>query len=181
MTSLKLCLEEAYFLAYVFGLLTITKENDVAAAYNLKELWSSFCHLYDANNCLQFAARYAAYHFFRSKGWIVRNSFKFGTDYLLYKEGPPFFHALYSVVIVSQVEGEPNKQFHWNEVSGLTRVSKNARKELLICMVTIPKAFTSAKVITSPECIQHFTVDLLHVNRWNSSKGEFDSTKIFYS
>ena len=181
-TSFKLCLDEAYFLSYVFGSLAIAKEDD--KYYNLNELWSCFCQLYDPNNFAEFAARYAAYHYFRSKGWVVRNSVKFGSDYLLYKEGPPFYHALYSVVVTSKIQDQPSRQFHWNEISGLTRVSQNAHKELLLCVVTIPKALSMTEITSSPECIQHFNIDLLHVNRWNSSKGEFDysqCSKVFLS
>ena len=38
-----------------------------------------------------------------TKGWVVRDGTKFGSDFLLYKHGPPFFHASYSVRLFRQV------------------------------------------------------------------------------
>lgn len=148
--------------------------------YNLKQLWTCFCEIYEQNNHIHFAVKYAAYHYFRSKGWVVRNGFKFGTDCLLYKEGPPFSHALYSVIITYKIDDEEpeTSKFKWNEISALTRVTKNARKQLIHCIVTIPKGILQ-DIASGPECIQHFMIDLIHVNRWNAGKGDFDSAKIF--
>ncbi|KAI2807767.1 tRNA-splicing endonuclease subunit Sen2 [Blomia tropicalis] len=181
LTSLKLSFEEAYFLSYVFGLLRIFKNSE--EFFDLKELWNCFQNETSSNQnedleTNPFCVRYAAYHYFRSKGWIVRNGFKFGTDYLLYKEGPPFYHALYSVILVHQIgfNEQPNKRFKWNEVSGLTRVSKNARKKFVICTVTIPGNIESSN---DPRSIKEYQIELMHVNRWNSNRGEFDQSKLF--
>ena len=38
---------------------------------------------------------YAAYHYYRSLGWVVKGGIKFCVDYLLYKRGPVFQHAEY--------------------------------------------------------------------------------------
>lgn len=187
LTSLKLCFEEAYFLSYAFGLLSIAKEAAGSSAdqhcYGLLDLWKRLSELYQPDDHSAFAARYAAYHYLRSKGWIVRNGFKFGTDYLLYREGPPFAHALYSVMVRSQVEGgeESPVPFMWNEISGLTRVSRNAHKKLMICLVSVPRALLAEVATSGPQCIRHFTVDCIHVNRWNSSKGSepFDISQLF--
>ena len=51
-----------------------------------------------------FCEEYAVYHHFRSKGWVVKDGTKFGVEFLLYQEGPAFFHAQYSVKIVSEVK-----------------------------------------------------------------------------
>lgn len=193
-TSLKLSFEEAYFLSYAFGLMAISDEavpGTVQEVYGLADLWRRFSQLYQPDDQNAFAARYAAYHFFRSKGWVVRNGFKFGTDYLLYREGPPFAHALFSVMVRWQVEDDEcttsksaKVPFQWNEISGLTRVSKNAHKEILICMVSIPRALmNSEEMLSGPQCIRHFTVDCILVNRWNSSRGSepFDHSLLFSS
>ena len=50
-----------------------------------------------------FAHQYAVYHHFRAKGYVVKEGTKFGGDFLLYKEGPPFYHALYCVRIMHKV------------------------------------------------------------------------------
>ena len=38
---------------------------------------------------------YAAYHYYRSLGWVVKGGIKFCVDMLLYKRGPVFHHAEY--------------------------------------------------------------------------------------
>lgn len=150
----------------------------VTEYYNLNDLWRRFCVLYNRDDECEFAARYAAYHYFRSKGWIVRNGFKFGVDYLLYKEGPPFYHAKYSVMVQHEFEGQTRQHFNWNEISTLIRVSRNSRKELLLCTVTIPTASVE-NIGQSPQSIRLFTIDLLYLNRWNATKGDLE--KVFHS
>jgi tRNA-splicing endonuclease subunit Sen2 len=45
--------------------------------------------------------RYAAYVHLRSKRWVVKPGTKFGVDWLLYKDGPQFYHASASVKVVT--------------------------------------------------------------------------------
>lgn len=47
----------------------------------------------------RFPLRYAAYHHFRHKGWVVRPGSTMGVDFLLYKDGPPFTHSSFMVLI----------------------------------------------------------------------------------
>lgn len=178
--SLKLGLEEAYFLSHVFGLLSVAKQATPNEYYSLQELWTHFCKLTDENDSLRFAARYASYYYLRSKGWIVRNGFKYGVDYLVYKEGPPFYHALFSVIVSHSIDDQLECDFKWNEISALTRVTQNSAKQLLRCIVTIPKSVTDL-VVNGPECITGFSIDLVHINRWNLLKGEFNPAKCFYN
>ena len=64
----------------------------------LDELWRRF------NNLIEnFCENYAVYHYFRSKGWVVKDGTKFGVNFLLYQEGPAFYHAQYSVKIATEV------------------------------------------------------------------------------
>ena len=42
-----------------------------------------------------FLVNYAAYHYYRSLGWVVKGGIKFCVDLLLYKRGPVFHHAEY--------------------------------------------------------------------------------------
>ena len=65
----------------------------------LDALWRKF----NQSNS-NFCEEYAVYHHFRSKGWVVKDGTKFGVEFLLYQEGPAFFHAQYSVKIVSEVK-----------------------------------------------------------------------------
>ncbi|GBL88193.1 hypothetical protein AVEN_117783-1 [Araneus ventricosus] len=73
--SLQLNFQEAFFLSYGLGCL-IVKDKD--KLLNLSALWTKFCELTPSGN---FPVMYTAYHHFRSKGWIVKNGLKFGTDY----------------------------------------------------------------------------------------------------
>lgn len=43
---------------------------------------------------------YAAYHHYRSLGWVVRSGIKFCVDWLLYRRGPVFSHSTFSLLMV---------------------------------------------------------------------------------
>jgi len=75
---------EAFFLSSALGVLDVyDSEGNLLEGRKLLEAL--------ANNDLEgFLNNYVVYHHFRSKGWCVRSGVKFGTDYLLYKRGPPF-------------------------------------------------------------------------------------------
>lgn len=77
-------------------------------ALDLKTIWSAFRAAYHppgippnlASVYLDrfdnpFLIHYAAYHYYRSHGWVVKGGIKFCVDYLLYKRGPVFQHAEY--------------------------------------------------------------------------------------
>ena len=64
----------------------------------LDELWRRFNSLIE-----NFCENYAVYHYFRSKGWVVKDGTKFGVNFLLYQEGPAYYHAQYSVKIATEV------------------------------------------------------------------------------
>lgn len=49
--------------------------------------------MYDGRFDNPFLVHYAAYHYYRSLGWVVKGGIKFCVDYLLYKRGPVFAHA----------------------------------------------------------------------------------------
>ncbi|OTF72440.1 tRNA-splicing endonuclease subunit Sen2-like protein [Euroglyphus maynei] len=145
---MKLNLEEAYFLSYVFGMLKIEK-NSSKEFYGLDELWQCFCHLSskDLNDdCTKFVTRFAAYYYFRSQGFVVNNGFKFGVDYLLYEEGPPFNHSHYAI-------------------SGLIRISNNSRKELILCTVIIPASYRLQLSDNGPGCVKYFKINLIQLRR----------------
>lgn len=66
--------EEAYFLAYALGCLRVTNEN--GTQLNLLDLWRHFSKL-DS----MFVYKYAVYHHLRTKGWIIKNGIKYGSDF----------------------------------------------------------------------------------------------------
>lgn len=163
--NLKLSLEEAYFLSYVFGLLKILKNE--THYYNLEELWSCFCKITNENDYSVFAAKFAAYYYFRSLGFVVRNGFKFGVDYLLYEDGPPFNHSLYSVLVEHFFEYKhehADRSLNYNEISAMNRISKNSNKDFIICKVIIPENMKEC-LIKGPKCIKYFKITNIHIGR----------------
>lgn len=159
MESLQLLFEEAYFLSYGLGCL-IVKDGD--EDLDLLKLWQRFCGLHD-----NFPVRYCAYHHFRSKGWVVRSGAKFAADYLLYKDGPPFYHATFSVIVRSvwadTLETEPDHRLQtWPALSGLIRVNGNASKSVLLCHVIKPRDADC----TTPNVLRSFKIQEILVRRW---------------
>ncbi|XP_054156133.1 uncharacterized protein LOC128954562 [Oppia nitens] len=171
----KLSLIESFFISYVFGSLNVMNpdDDDNSDYLSLKQMWLKFANHYSTDP-QEFAVHYSAYHYFRSKGWIVRNGSSFGVHYVLYKEGPHLYHALYSVIIQYTIDGndsEDNRHskaepIDWFHMSALIRLQKNVRKQLLVCMITVPKDCD----ISAPNCIKQFEIDLLEFNRWNTFK-----------
>ena len=72
----------------------------------LKAIWTAFqaahyppgippnlVSIYENRFDNPFLVHYAAYHYYRALGWVVKGGIKFCVDYLLYKRGPVFQHA----------------------------------------------------------------------------------------
>lgn len=121
---LQLSLCEAFFLAFGLGCLIVKNHED--KEMNIDDLWTSF-----NEKQKEFPFQYAVYHHFRCKGYVVKDGTKFGTDFLLYKDGPAFYHAQYSVRICKN-----SQPLNWEFVSGLNRVSESAAKELLLAQIS---------------------------------------------
>lgn len=86
------------------------------------------CSSYDQIE--KFINHYIAYHHYRSHGWCARSGIKFGTDYLLYKRGPPFQHAEYAIMVLDSGDSH---DYTW--YSTAARVAGAARKTLVLCYV----------------------------------------------
>nr|CAH7733988.1 unnamed protein product [Callosobruchus chinensis] len=89
--SVYLGLEEAFFLAQAVECLIIKCGNEIMDVDNM---WNEFCNINTS-----FPVHYTVYYHFRAKNWVVKPGIKFGGDFLLYKQGPPFYHAAYVVII----------------------------------------------------------------------------------
>ncbi|XP_052762964.1 tRNA-splicing endonuclease subunit Sen2-like isoform X2 [Mya arenaria] len=171
---LVLSLEEAFFLMYGLGCLTVQTENQ--PEIKIAAFWRKMCERQG-----RFLPHYVAYHYFRSKGWVPRSGLLFGTDFVLYRVGPPFFHATYSVIVKTvhagsyeEVEGYRNRDFTWTSLTGLDRVTENVAKVLMFCYVILPSDWQQEDG-QSPECLHRITVRLQTVNRWVSSQERGDS------
>ncbi|XP_020836739.1 tRNA-splicing endonuclease subunit Sen2 [Phascolarctos cinereus] len=169
---LQLSLEEAFFLVYALGCLNIYYEEE---PLTVLKLWEAF-HLVQPT----FRTTYMAYHYFRSKGWVPKVGLKYGTDFLLYRKGPPFYHASYSVIIElvnDSFEGSLRRPFSWKSLAGLNRITANVSKELLLCYLIRPSNMTD-KEMESPECLKRMKVQEVILSRWVSSRERSDQEEI---
>ncbi|XP_061544433.1 tRNA-splicing endonuclease subunit Sen2 [Phycodurus eques] len=163
---LQLGLEEAFFLVYSLGCLSVHLEQE---PLSIAQLWRRFVSLRP-----DFVSAYAAYHHFRSRGWVPKggSGAKYGVDMLLYRKGPPFYHASYSVVVEKADErfaGSTMRPFSWRSLATLSRITANVSKELLLCYVIRPADLSEAE-LDSPACLSKLKVQVVLVSRWVSSR-----------
>ncbi|KFV90863.1 tRNA-splicing endonuclease subunit Sen2, partial [Eurypyga helias] len=161
---LQLSLEEAFFLVYALGCLSIYYGEE---PLTILKLWEVFSEVKP-----NFRTTYMAYHYFRSRGWVPKVGLKYGTDLLLYRKGPPFYHASYSVIaelVDDNFEGSLRRPLCWKSLSGLNRTTVSASKELMLCYLIRPSDMTEAEMST-PECMKRIKVQELIVTRWVSSR-----------
>ncbi|KFV88083.1 tRNA-splicing endonuclease subunit Sen2 [Struthio camelus australis] len=167
---LQLSLEEAFFLVYALGCLTIYYGEE---PLTILKLWEVFSEVKP-----NFKTTYMAYHYFRSKGWVPKVGLKYGTDLLLYRKGPPFYHASYSVIaelVDDNFEGSLRRPLSWKSLSGLNRTTVNASKELMLCYLIRPSNMTE-KEMSTPECMKR--IKELIVTRWVSSRERSEQDEI---
>ncbi|XP_030040380.1 tRNA-splicing endonuclease subunit SEN2 [Manduca sexta] len=138
--KLILSLEEAFFLTYGLGCLKVVNNNNIL---NIEDCWALF-----TTTDKRFIPKYVVYHYFRSKGYIVKPGIKFGGDYLLYKDGPGINHADYIVVVKHE-----NIHNDWTSVLGHVRMANSTVKEVLIAEVT-----KSCESIKLPEELSSYSV-----------------------
>ncbi|NXG09911.1 SEN2 endonuclease, partial [Sakesphorus luctuosus] len=161
---LQLSLEEAFFLVYALGCLSIYYGEEPLP---ILKLWEVFTEVKP-----DFRTTYMAYHYFRGRGWVPKVGLKYGTDLLLYRKGPPFYHASYSVLaelVDEDFQGPLRRPLSWMCLSGLNRTTANASKELMLCYLIKPSDMT-AEEMASPECMKRIKVQELIVSRWVSSR-----------
>lgn len=170
--SLQLTFQEAYFLSYGLGCL-IVKDQD--KFLNLGALWCRLCELSP-----DFPIMYTAYHHFRSKGWVVKSGLKFGADYVLYKDGPPFYHATYTVLVRTVKENlrdvRGHKDLTWFSLAALNRINCTAGKGLLILYVIKPSMMMDGKFST-PLCVSQFKLEEVLYKRWVASENREESSQ----
>lgn len=156
----QLTLEEAFFLSYSLGALTILDPETRTPMSNLNLLslfrrTSYFPPLAPGNFLAPddpFMLNYKVYHHYRSLGWCVRSGIKFSVDFMLYTRGPPFSHAEFAVVILPSYsdpywandEGAKLKERRtWAWMSCINRVITQVKKTVLLVYVDIPPPITA--------------------------------------
>lgn len=172
--NLSLLLEEALFLNYALGCFYIFDIHG-QKVLSCQEFWA-LC--LESDPC--FIQRYVSYHYFRSKGWVVKSGLKFGGDYLLYKDGPGIYHASY-VVLTKVIFGKnaidtgelSEKPLDWVTLMGLNRLTETSGKEVLLCYVIWPEGVLPGSD-SSPEVIKKFKVHEVLLRRWQSSVERID-------
>nr|XP_033776822.1 tRNA-splicing endonuclease subunit Sen2 [Geotrypetes seraphini]XP_033776823.1 tRNA-splicing endonuclease subunit Sen2 [Geotrypetes seraphini] len=169
---LQLSLEEAFFLVYALGCLTVCYNEE---PLTILKLWEVFSIIQPS-----FQTIYMAYHYFRSKGWVPKVGLKYGTDLLLYRKGPPFYHASYSVIVElvdDHFQGTPRRPFTWKTLAGLNRTTLNVSKELLFCYLIIPSDMSEQELLF-PDCMKRIKVQELIVSRWVSSRERMEQEEL---
>ncbi|VDL94449.1 unnamed protein product [Schistocephalus solidus] len=74
---------------------------DLLCAHSVQTIGHAATPLISPASACPFSARYAAYVYYRSRGWIVRPALSLGAvDFLLYAQGPPWRHAAYAVLVL---------------------------------------------------------------------------------
>lgn len=171
--ALHLTFEETFFLLFGLGCLQVVHFD--GSLLDINNAWLYFC-----KEKPDFLQKYVVYHYYRSKGWVVKPGLKYGGDFLLYKEGPPFFHASY-IVIVEVVDADSlviestlSTRSTWDGLFGLQRLSETAAKEILFAQVLWPSSVPQDVSATSPEILSEFTVRELLWRRWNPKQHRED-------
>ncbi|XP_028168672.1 tRNA-splicing endonuclease subunit SEN2 [Ostrinia furnacalis] len=140
---------EAFFLSYGLGCLQIL--NSDGKVLSTDQCWQLFLNI-----DFMFIPKYVVYHYFRSKGYIVKPGIKFGGDYLLYKEAPGIMHADYIVVIKCEEE-----QTDWVSLLGHLRMATTTVKEIMLAEVKK----TDMDVIDIPDNLNVYSVREIVLSR----------------
>ncbi|KAI9647670.1 tRNA splicing endonuclease subunit sen2 [Ciborinia camelliae] len=187
----QLTMEEAFFLSYGLGALTVLDPVTQSAISN-EDLFSLFRKTSYfppvSNPSLStddpFLVNYVVYHHFRSLGWVVRGGTKFSVDYLLYNRGPVFSHAEFAVLILpsysdpywssgpflqNYVKGKQERSWSWMHC--INRVITQVKKTLILVYVDIPSPVDgSTKENRVDELLQKYKVREVVLKRWSPNR-----------
>ncbi|KAJ2159249.1 tRNA splicing endonuclease subunit sen2 [Coemansia sp. RSA 552] len=133
----------------------VVRDEQTCRQYAYMELWDLFDHG-------AFEQKYAAYYYYRSRGWVVRSGLKYGADFLLYgKGGPSAAHSAYAVV-VRRAEEDGGLAASSPYMLALSRINTQARKKLILCYVRAPQNQRPPEM--SQFAIHEFLVDRFNPN-----------------
>lgn len=187
----QLTMEEAFFLSYGLGALTVLDPVTKSGISN-QDLFSLFrksSYFPPVSNPSlstddPFLINYVVYHHFRSLGWVVRGGTKFSVDYLLYNRGPVFSHAEFAVLILpsysdpywssgpflqNYVKGKQERSWSWMHC--INRVITQVKKTLILVYVDIPAPVDgSIKENSVDELLQKYKVREVVLKRWSPNR-----------
>ncbi|KAI7868526.1 tRNA intron endonuclease [Spinellus fusiger] len=179
----QLDLLEAFFLVFALNALEISDTSQ--KVMSISECWSRFAFYYSCRSYhgLEstidppfnlFSAHYAAYHYYRSLGWVPKNGAKFGVDFVLYQTGPKFRHADFAVVVLphrlqDNKDNKDNKDNNhtWKWLLGLNRVCTQVKKTLILCYVTVP---ANNEATFSKTLLKNYKIQEIILKRWSAEK-----------
>jgi len=182
---LQLSAEEAFFLSYGIGALSILNP-DTRLPIPQEQLLALFrSHSYfpprqDLGPNDPFLVHYAVYHHFRSLGWVPRHGIKFGVDWMLYTRGPVFDHAEFGLIVLPAYSHSwwkkkgveaPRKSWHW--LHGVNRVLSHVLKSLVLVYVDVPPphVFDAAMAAGGVSAaLKEYKVREFMVRRWSSNR-----------
>jgi tRNA-splicing endonuclease subunit Sen2 len=188
---LQLTMEEAFFLTYGLGVLTVSDPKS-KAPISTKDLLSTFRqHSYfPPQETLSmspddpFMLSYVVYHHFRSLGWVVRGGAKFSVDYLLYNRGPVFTHAEFAILIFPSYSdpswsADASKKDYvtkmekrrWSWLHCISRVNSQVKKTLVLVYVDIPPAVAHLdETVGIDGIIKQYRIREFVLKRWVSNR-----------
>lgn len=125
---------EAIFLSEFLGVLNVIPEKSSLALHG----WDLVNTISCGQMLERFIAYYAAYHHYRSHGWCARSGVKFAADFVLYRRGPPFQHADFTVTVIPVFPNGQEDTLDWHENTRWGRVIGGVRKTTIYCYVELP-------------------------------------------
>lgn len=186
----QLTLEEAFFLSYGLGALSI-KSASTGLIIPTSEMFTQFraCSRFPPKqNPLMlepddpFVISYLVYHHFRSLGWVVRGGIKFSVDFLLYLRGPVFSHAEFAVIILPSYTDPywsstpelcaytAGKQRCWSWLHCINRVITQVQKTLILVYVEVPKPQDDEIDMAVDKILARYTIREIVLKRWLSNR-----------
>ncbi|ORX34107.1 hypothetical protein BD324DRAFT_636639 [Kockovaella imperatae] len=142
-----------------------------------------------------FLISYACYHHFRSLGWVVKPGIKFSADWLLYRKGPVFSHAAFSLVIVpvyassedrrkSPYAGQDwfQERMSWKWISTVMRVNSLVQKNVIMIYVTVPSVASfdaslkfgdgslDPKKVDMKALLRHYAIQEVSLSRFSPAR-----------
>lgn len=190
---LQLSPEEAFFLVFAIGALTVVDPatNCPIPTENLLTLLRAHSHFPPralASPNLKphdpFLVHYSVYHHFRSLGWVPRHGIKFGVDWMLYQRGPAFDHAEFGVIVVPSFSdpwwaehGHRPAQKSWQWFHAVNRVLSHVMKSLVLVYVDVPPppAFDAAMANSGQDgglaaALKKYRIREILARRWSSNR-----------
>jgi len=141
---------------------------------DILEIWHTFRHCNPT-----FIHNYIAYHHYRSHGWVVKSGLKFGVNFILYRQGPTYFHADYAITVINITPEfllnpqqqllllESQRNVTWSSIQNLNRLAEQVAKSLIQCYVIYPNGGLTEEICGTPNiCFSKVSIEEIEVKRF---------------